>query len=171
MALDVRKEILNIRMIKAREADVHIISTILLEAAEYLESIDQPLWRSEELSQELIFPDVCLGLYYLAYRGDRALGTLKYQTTDPVFWPEITDESSAFVHRLAVRREVASKGVSREMLNWAKEQTRSIGRDFLRLDCAIRPKLCAVYEKNGFSKHSEYKAGQYCVARYEINIT
>lgn len=150
---------------------MHTISIILIEAAEYLDSIDQSLWRYEELVPEQILSDVISGMYYLAYVGDKALGTLRYQIQDPIFWPEISDNRSAFIHRLAVKREAASKGVASQMLSWAKEQTKSIDRDFLRLDCAVRPKLCAIYEQNGFSKHSECLVGSYHVVRYETDVT
>ncbi len=50
----------------------------------------------------------------------------------------------------------AGKGFSHEMLSWAKMRAALQGRHFLRLDCASdRPKLCTLYERNGFVKVGE----------------
>ena len=55
------------------------------------------------------------------------------------------------------------------MLDWAKTHTLERGLRYLRLDCVPRPKLCALYERNGFKKYSEIQAGPYYVVRYEFD--
>ncbi|MFC1737136.1 GNAT family N-acetyltransferase [Candidatus Hydrogenedentota bacterium] len=161
---------MHVLMKKAEMSDVEIVSSILSEAALYLESIEQPLWKCDELMPGKISDDIGRGEYYIAYHDGEPVGTLKYQLEDKLFWPEIPEGTSGFVHRVAIRRRVASKGVSRQMLEWAKEHTREIERQYLRLDCAIRPKLCNVYERNGFTEDSERQVGPYLVARYICNV-
>ena len=160
---------MQINMIRAEAKDAATVSSILTKAARYLDSIDQTLWQCEDLSVESIAADVDAGLYFLAWAEGEAVGTLRFQLEDPMCWPDIQLGSSTFIHRLAIRRNAAGKGVSSRMLDWAKLTTRQLGRRFLRLDCAIRPKLCAVYEKNGFTKHSERQIGPYHVVRYEFD--
>ena len=59
-----------------------------------------------------------------------------------------------------------------ELNDWAVEQARLLGREYLRLDCeASRARLRAVYERFGFVHHSDRKVGPYCVARYEYRVT
>jgi GNAT superfamily N-acetyltransferase len=152
---------------QAQEGDAGLVSAVLTEAAEWLDSIGQSLWQCNDLAADRIAEDVGSGLYYIAWMGGEAVGVLRFQTEDKQFWPDAEPGSSAFIHRLAVRRKVAGRGVAAFMLNWAKDRTRSMGRGFLRLDCDLRPKLCALYERNGFTKHSERLVGPYLVARYE----
>ncbi len=160
---------MQIEMLQADVKDAAVVSDILTEAAGYLDSIGQTLWQSDELSVESIAGDVDSGLYSLAWSGGEAVGTLKFELEDKLFWPDIPLGSSAYVHRVAVRRRVAGMGVSTHMLDWAKTRTKQIGRSFLRLDCEPRPKLCAIYERNGFVKHSERQVGPYYVCRYEFD--
>ncbi len=105
-------------------------------------------------------------------------GTLKLQFSDPDFWPEIEGTDSAFIHRLAVRRRFAGKGVSTAMLDWVRARAKSMGLRYLRLDCdARRPKLRSFYEAHGYRYHSEIRVRSFLpgkptfdAARYEIDL-
>ena len=97
---------------------------------------------------------------------------MKFQLEDTEFWPDVPQTESAFVHRLAVRRRFARRGISSALLSWAVERARSLCRDYLRLDCeASRPKLRAVYERFGFVHHSDRQVGPYFVSRYQYRVT
>lgn len=129
------------------------------------------MWRGDELSPSRISDDVAAGLFYLVECNDEVAGVIKFQLEDAEFWPDVPLEESAFVHRLAIARQFAGGAVSTALLNWAVEQTRSLGREFLRLDCeASRPKLRAVYERFGFVHHSNRQVGPYFVSRYEYRV-
>jgi GNAT superfamily N-acetyltransferase len=158
-----------VRQALTNEADA--VAGILLEAARWLEQSGRPMWRDDELSSSRIAADVDAGLFFLAECGGEAAGTLKFQLEDLEFWPDVTQEQSAFVHRLAVRRPFAGKGVSSAMLRWAALRAGSLGRSFLRLDCeAARPRLREIYERLGFRHHSDRRVGPYFVARYELKV-
>jgi GNAT superfamily N-acetyltransferase len=159
----------------AQPHEVDEVCSVLLEAASWLEGRGMPLWRSSELEASRVRPDVEGGSFVLArWDGDSA-GTFKFQLTDPQFWPEVGDDS-AFVHRLAVRRKFAGRGVSTAMLAWAADRALSLGRTYLRLDCdARRPPLRDFYERHGFVFHSEVRvagewAGLFDAARYELPL-
>jgi len=130
------------------------------------------MWQDGELLTSRIAADVDAGLFFLAECDGEPAGTLKFQLEDSLFWPDVSQEQSAFVHRLAVRRRFAGGEVSSALLQWAVLRTRSLGRHFLRLDCAAsRPRLRAVYERFGFSHHSDRQVGAYFVSRYEFDVT
>ena len=130
------------------------------------------LWRDDELLPSRIAPDVAAGLFFLAECDGEIAGTIKFQLEDPVIWPEVSPEQSAFIHRVAVRRRFAGVGVSSALLQWSVSRARSLGRRYLRLDCdAARPRLRAVYERFGFAHHSDRQVGPYLVARYEYDVT
>ena len=78
------------------------------------------------------FSPVCFCLAY--YDGEPA-GTIKFQLEDPRFWPDCPGNHAAYVHRIAVRRRFAGKGVSTGMLSWAVSHAAALGRSYLRLDC------------------------------------
>ncbi len=98
-------------------------------------------------------------------------GAMRFQLEDLLFWPDIPQEESAFVHRLVVARRFKGQGVSTALLQWAVQHTRACGRKFLRLDCdAERRRLRALYEAFGFRLHSYRQVQSYYVARYEYRL-
>jgi GNAT superfamily N-acetyltransferase len=147
------------------------VSGVLCEAARWLEQCGKVMWRANELLPANVAADVNAGLFFIAECEGEAAGVVKFQLEGELFWPDVPKTESAFVHRLAVRRQFAGSGVSSALLGWAVEQARSQGKDYLRLDCeASRAKLRAVYERFGFKHHSDRQVGPYFVARYEYRI-
>lgn len=157
---------------RAEIPDLPAVSGILLEAAAWLQRIQQPLWGREEVQAEAVLGDIERGLFYLAEVDGEPGGTIKFQLEDPAIWPEIPEGTSAFVHRLAVRRCHSGGTLCREMLGWAMNRASECNREFLRLDCdSARPKLRAVYERFGFEHHSDFQHGPFHVARYQLRVT
>jgi GNAT superfamily N-acetyltransferase len=157
---------------QATRQDIEKVAGILGEAARWLEQRDMSMWRADELLPSRIAEDVDAGLFMIAECDGETAGVLKFQLEDRLFWPDVTQAESAFVHRFAVRRRYAGLGISSALLSWAVERARSLGRDYLRLDCeASRSKLRAVYERFGFIHHSDRQVGTYFVSRYEYKIT
>jgi GNAT superfamily N-acetyltransferase len=155
---------------EATQADCDVVSSILLEAAAWLQARGTPMWRDSELLTERIRGDVGAGLFFLALCAGEPAGTIKFQLSDPLFWPDVPDDA-AYVHRLAVRRRFAGGTISFALLTWAIARAAALGRRFLRLDCeASRSRLRAVYERFGFRHHSDRQVGPYFVALYEYSI-
>ena len=151
--------------------DCGAVSDILLEAASWLAQRGTPMWREDEVTADRIREEVVAGLFFLATSASKPVGTLKFQLTDPLFWPDVPDDA-AYVHRLAVRRRFAGGALSAALLRWAAERAAASGRRYLRLDCeASRPRLRAVYERFGFRHHSDRRVGPFFVARYEYLIS
>ena len=158
--------LISIRPATTKDADT--VSEILREAARWLQQNGITMWRDNELATAQLAADVEAGLFFLAEQNSHAAGTIKFQLEDPLFWPDVPQGESAFIHRLAVRRRFAGGAVSFALLEWAAQRARVLHRPLLRLDCeASRPKLRAVYERFGFKHHSDRQVGPYFVARYE----
>jgi GNAT superfamily N-acetyltransferase len=156
---------------QATLGDLLTVSDILHEAALWLEQQNIALWGKEDVSPEAIRQDVASGLFYIAFDEDCAAGVIKFQVEDLIFWPDIPQEDSAFIHRLAVRRSFAGGAISTTLMQWAVERSREFGKHFLRLDCAAeRSRLRLVYERFGFQHHSDRQVGPYFVARYEYKV-
>jgi len=148
------------------------VSGILREAAQWLKQSGMGMWRDDELLPARIVADVDAGLFFVAEWEGAAAGVVKFQLEDSLFWPDVLQHQSAFVHRLAVRRQFAGGDISSALLRWAVERTRSLGRDYLRLDCEVsRLRLRAVYERFGFRHHSDRQVAPYFVSRYEYDVT
>ena len=156
---------------QAKPDDAHTVSSILTEAARWLEESGIAMWRDGELTASSVAADVGAGLFHLAEADLEAAGTIKFQLEDKLFWPDIRQEESAFIHRLAVRRKFAGGAISAAMLQWAIERARSLKRRYLRLYCeASRPRVRAIYEGFGFRHHSDRQVGPYFVSRYEYAL-
>lgn len=122
---------------------------LLLEAAQRLTNQGDPLWYPEDLTDEKLFAH---GEPYLCLVDGVKAGTFILVDKDPLFWPEITDDSTTFVHKFAVGEQFRGTGLSFRMLDFAKQQAMAKGKAFLRLDCrSERLKLRAVYESYGFT--------------------
>ena len=163
---------MNIQVRQATPSDVQDISSVLLEAARWQEEQATPLWKLDELAAPSTLADVHGGLFYIAQCDGHAAGVVRFQLEDQLFWPDVPSGESTYIHRLAVRRDFAARGVSTALLEWAVVQTHVLRRRFLRLDCdARRPRLRAVYERFAFRHHSDRQVGPYYVARYEYPVS
>jgi len=151
---------------QAGRSDVPLVTDILKEAAAWLRQSGKPMWRDEEITEEGITGNI--GLYFLAEVDGEPAGTVRFQVEDRLFWPDVPEGESAFIHRLAVRRRFAGTGLSTGMLSWAVDRAGLLGKKYLRLDCDLmRPGLRAIYENFGFTHHSDRAIGPYLLARYE----
>jgi len=67
---------------------------------------------------------------------------------DKLFWPDVKQDKSGFIHKLSIRRKYSGIGISRNMIDHAIEEFKKRNIALLRLDCATDiEKLCSFYEK------------------------
>jgi len=152
--------------------DAAPVAAVLVEAAQWVQRLDgSVMWVEGELADDRVAAEVDEGLFFVAECDGELAGAVRFQLQDQLFWPDLETRDSAFVHRLAVRRSHAGRGVSTALLQWAAERARSLEKRYLRLDCdADRPRLRDLYERFGFRLHSFRQVGAYYVARYELPL-
>jgi len=156
----------------AKSEDVEAISTILLEAHNWLCSNGQGIWVTDELQPDKIFPYVEARQFLIAQHFNIPAGVVRFQTEDKIFWPEFDQGDSAFIHRLAVARTFAKSGVSKKLIEFSINHAGTLGKKYLRLDCfANRPKLREIYEQIGFEYHSNIQLWSHEFSRYVYSIT
>ena len=156
----------------AQETESTLVSSVLLEAATWIAGRGEPIWPNEQLSPDAIAADIVAGCFILAIAGTYAVGTARLTREDPECWPDAVPGAAVYIHRIAVRRAWAGRGLPGKMLSWCENHAQELGCGCLRLDCdASRPKLCTLYEGLGFQFHSERLVGRYTVARYERIVT
>jgi len=140
-----------IEIYTASEKHIPVIEGILADAAEWLISIKKPLWSKEHISWVGLSKDFAPSDFQIALLDGQPAACMAVVDYDPFFWPNIPKGQSLFVHRLAVKRFAASKGLSGALLDHAKEMCKERSISELRLDCiAAIEKLRALYERNGF---------------------
>ena len=157
---------------QATVADTPVLVATLMEAAAWVHRLDgTTMWVEGELDEHRVRAEAKAGMFVVAEANGAVVGAMRFQVEDQLFWPDIDGRDSAFVHRLAVRRSFAGRGISTALLQWATDRARGLGKRYLRLDCdADRTRLRALYERFGFTVHSYRQVGAYYVARYELQI-
>jgi GNAT superfamily N-acetyltransferase len=163
--------VMNWRIRQAGVEDLDAVSSVLHEAAQWLEQRGMALWRDSELAPDRIREEVEAGLFHVAEADGIIGGVIMFQLEDPEFWPDAVPGEAAYLHRLAVRRRFAGGQVSSLLLDWSREKTQRLGRKYLRMDTETpRFKLREMYERYGFQYHSERDMGRFSVIRYQYPI-
>ena len=157
---------------EATPDDTPALVDTLIEAANWVKQLDgTTMWVEGELEEHRVRSEMEAGLFVVAEVDDHVVGAMRFQLEDRLFWPDLDAHDSAFVHRLAVRRAYAGRGISKALLQWAVERARLLNRRYLRLDCdAERSRLRVLYERFGFRLHSFRQVGAYYVSRYELAV-
>lgn len=148
-----------------------LVSSVLMEAAAWLEGQRAPLWRPADISPDAVREEVDAGSYVLARVDGEVVGVMRLTPRDEQFWPDATPGEALYVHRLAVRRAHAGSDVAPALLEFACSEARSLRCTHVRLDCErARTRLRAFYERQGFVFHSEREVLPYHVARYQKRV-
>ena len=154
---------------KASEADIPVIEDILLDVVNWLDSTGNSLWTKEQVSWKRLSKDFSPEDFCIAYLDGEPAGCMALVDYDPLFWPEIPKGESLFIHKLAVKRRAAGKGVANALIGFAKDECIKRNMDYIRLDChQFRYKVRKIYENEGFVCVDERCLwGKYHTAFYE----
>jgi GNAT superfamily N-acetyltransferase len=156
---------------QARMSDAAVVQDMLGEAARWVDALGVVMWDEDELGPGRVDSEIAAGQFFVAEVSGDPAGALKFQLEDRLFWPDLTGDDSAFIHRLVVRRRYKGSGVSTALIRWAVSRALMLEKRYLRLDCdASRPKLRRLYEGLGFEFHSFRQVGAYYVARYQYPL-
>ena len=157
---------------QAQQNEAGLVADVLGSAAASLEKKGNALWVARDVNEAAVDGHVQDGRYYIAFDAEEPVGVFRFELEDRMFWPEVTDSSSAFIHKIAVYPHKQGRDIAHALLSYACELARQHDRRFLRLDCINgRPKLRAVYERFGFSYHSMKNLGDRLFDRFEFEIT
>ncbi|MCG7343651.1 GNAT family N-acetyltransferase [Sporosarcina sp. ACRSL] len=139
---------------KATEQETSTVIALLKDVAIWLQSNDIDQWgfllkggEDEEIRQAIID-----NATYVACQNDEILATFTLYSQqsewDQHIWGQEDISDVLYLHRVAVRPEYMKNGIGKDTLSWIDENVSKT----IRLDCvAHNSKLCAYYEKNGFS--------------------
>lgn len=140
-------------MIKqAEENDVFTIERILMNAVIWMkENKLHNQWNEDSIKRDSLSKDYQINDFYIYYQNGVPAACIAITDLDLKYWSEIPKGKSLYMHKLAVKREFASKGISKELIYFAKNLSRKKGVNSLRLDCNFQKnKLRMLYESEGF---------------------
>ena len=167
-----RTAVLNgdVKIRPATAEDLPHVIAILREAAQWLIDRGQGLWTLDQFTIEKLQPSFDAGEWHIAQLDSNPAAVFTLTFEDKLFWPDVLPNDSIFIHKLAVARKCAGRGLSAAVFDYAENLARQKKLRRIRLDCATRPKLCHVYESAGFSRVDERNMGKFTVVRFKRSI-
>ncbi len=138
-------------IIDVNESNLKLFTTVLIESAEWLNSIKQSMWKVEDLTPEILLKSYDMEDMKLCYANGNLIGVYILQWYDALFWPELRKEDTGIIHKLAVSRKYQKQGYGIKLLKSAENICKNRGINTLRLNCGTaRYGLRNFYESAGF---------------------
>lgn len=144
---------------------------IMREVAQWCENTGKNMWKADDLTKDNLMEGLSEDNFYVGKVGEDIASSMILQWYDPLFWPDIKQDESGFIHKLCVKREYSGMGLSIRMVEYAIDECKRKGIYYLRLDTGWnRQKLCQLYERIGFTKVGRKTIGTRDYALYEMKI-
>lgn len=126
------------------------------EAAAWMSAKGTPAWDVARIGRAFVRSFVLRSELFVASCSNRIVGCCTLSPEDPEFWPDALKGEAAYLHKLAVRRTHAGRGVSAALIEACRCAARTQGCAKLRLDC--HPNLRGLYERLGFTHVDTFNA-------------
>lgn len=156
----------------ATENDILMIESILTDVDRWMDRKNFLHWGKENIQWAMLSRDYRIDDFFIAYEEEVPAACMALIDYDPIFWPNIPKGESLFLHKIAVKREFARKGYSKELIDYAKETAKLRSIQTIRLDCFQHNiKVRQIYEKQGFELVEEKTVfGKFGTAFYVCNV-
>ena len=123
-----------------------------MDVVKWFNNKGEPVWTEDQVSVEGLKASYKIEESFIAYHDNKPVGCMFLQESDSYHWPEVQDNSSLFLRKLAVLREVKGTEIAHQMMRWASDYAQRQGKSWLRLDChGGRPKLRQVTSHLGLA--------------------
>jgi ribosomal protein S18 acetylase RimI-like enzyme len=132
-------------------------------------------WAPENMNKKFLLKHTELDEYYVAIiEGKPAASMVLQETERNQSWKSVDGEKSQkalYLHWLSVHRDFAGQGLSKTMVEKAKDEAVKRGFSLLRLDTdADEVKLCSLYEGLGFKLMGTEDERKHRTAFYQMKI-
>lgn len=127
---------------RADSDDTQDIMRLLVNTAEWLLSKGSNQWngllRGEDSHNT---PEAINRGEVFIFRQDPKIAGMVILLQEPNAWDldlwgaKATDKTAIYLHRLAINRNFAGKGIGRNIMSWVDENAPSLGKRVIRLDC------------------------------------
>ncbi|UVI27591.1 GNAT family N-acetyltransferase [Paenibacillus spongiae] len=147
----------DIRAFHAKPEDTAAIQELLVQTARWLKSRGSLQWGGllAGIDSHDTAGSILRGNVFVCKEGDTLAGMMMLlpepSEWDRQLWGEEGHEGAIYLHRLAINRDYAGRGLGRDMMQWAEQGIRFPGKDRIRLDCiADNPALNDFYTRIGY---------------------
>jgi GNAT superfamily N-acetyltransferase len=150
----------------ARREEAEIVAELLDEATRWVGARGFEQWTLP-FPREQLLAAIDRSEVYLVDVDGRPAATVTLLWDDPMYWGEHPADA-VYVHKLAVRRDHAGRGIGAGVVAWADQRAGAAGRPFLRLDClADNPAIRDYYEALGFEHRGDVELAGRRMSLYE----
>jgi GNAT superfamily N-acetyltransferase len=139
----------------AAQAEAETVARLIDDATLWVTELGFPQWPFP-FPREEVAAAIDRNEVYVAEVDGVPVATVTILLDDPVYWGERPPDA-LYVHKLAVRRDHAGRGIGAALVEWAAARAGDSGRSFVRLDCLRNdPGIRAYYERLGFEHCGDF---------------
>jgi predicted N-acetyltransferase YhbS len=155
---------------RAHQEDALTIADLLDEATAWVGELGFSQWPLPFPRDQLAAAIGRGEVYVVESEEGEAVATVSMLADDPTYWGARPPDAY-YVHKLAVRRDRAGRGIGAAIVEWANAEAAEAGREFLRLDClgdnlGIRD----YYEDLGFEHRGDLVLDGRTMSLYERSV-
>ena len=144
---------MNVR--RAQQEDAQTVAGLLDEATVWVNDLGFSQWPLPFPRDQLAAAIDRGEVYVVESEDGDGVATVSMLPDDPEYWGDQPPDAF-YVHKLAVRRDQAGRGIGAAIVEWANAEAAEAGREFLRLDClADNPGIRDYYEDLGFEHRGD----------------
>ncbi|TML61430.1 MAG: GNAT family N-acetyltransferase [Actinobacteria bacterium] len=144
---------MNVR--RAQQEDALTVAGLLDEATVWVNDLGFSQWPLPFPRDQLAAAIDRGEVYVVESEDGDGVATVSMLPDDPEYWGDQPPDAF-YVHKLAVRRDQAGRGIGAAIVEWANAEAAEAGREFLRLDClADNPGIRDYYEDLGFEHRGD----------------
>ena len=144
---------MNVR--RAQQEDALTVAGLLDEATVWVNDLGFSQWPLPFPRDQLAAAIDRGEVYVVESEEGEGVATVSMLPDDPEYWGDQPPDAF-YVHKLAVRRDQAGRGIGAAIVEWANAEAAEAGREFLRLDClADNPGIRDYYEDLGFEHRGD----------------
>jgi GNAT superfamily N-acetyltransferase len=140
---------------RAQQEDAVTVAGLLDEATVWVNDLGFSQWPLPFPRDQLAAAIDRGEVYVVESEDGEGVATVSMLPDDPEYWGDQPPDAF-YVHKLAVRRDQAGRGIGAAIVEWANAEAAEAGRQFLRLDClADNPGIRDYYEDLGFEHRGD----------------
>lgn len=162
---------LPIKVESAFLADVVALQQLLADIAAWSRVAAVPMWANPH-SVDFLSSFISRGEVFVVREAARVIATVTLTRLRDPYWDD-EPPATAYLHRLAVSRTHAGRGLGASLIRWSEAHLRSQGVRTLRLDCdAANSRLVSFYSALGFTTRGDRRYDPYNMtfARFEKSL-
>jgi len=159
-----------VKVRRAHQEDAVVVAGLLDEATVWVNDLGFSQWPLPFPRDQLAGAIERGEVYVVESEDGEAVATVSMLPDDPLYWGDQPPDAY-YVHKLAVRRDQAGRGIGAAVVEWANAEAAEAGREFLRLDClGDNPGIRDYYEDLGFEHRGDVVLDGRTISLYERSV-